>query len=82
LFQRGFTLIGGYYFGDGKCVAATFPVQDTNLSRGQPLAVGKLCFPNSTGSNAHVKPCSIGYSPDNSPTTLTNAHVSTLVKAL
>jgi len=67
---------------DGKCVTVTLPIQDTNSSRGLPLVVGKLCLLNSTWSNVHVEPCSIGYSLDNSATTLTNAHVSKLVKAL
>ncbi len=67
--------------GDGKCVAATLPIQGTN-SRGLPLMVGKLCFFNFTGSNAHVEPCSIGFNPDNWPATFTNAHVNKLMKAL
>jgi hypothetical protein len=41
-----------------------------------------LCIFNSTKSSVHVEPCLIGYSPNNSPTTLTYAHVSNLVKAL
>jgi hypothetical protein len=68
-------------FGDGKCVATTLLIQDTN-SIGLPLMVEKLCLFNSTGSNAHVEPCSIGFNLDNSLATLTNAHVNKLVKVL
>jgi hypothetical protein len=66
---------------DGKCVATTLPIQDTNSTR-LPLMVGKLCLFNSTRSSAHVKPCSISFSLNNSLTTLTNAYVSKLVKTL
>jgi hypothetical protein len=69
-------------YSDGKCVAATLHVQDANSSRGLPLAVGKLCLHNFVRSNVHVNPCSIGFSPNNSTTTLINAHVSKLVKAI
>ncbi len=67
-------------FSDGKCVAVTLPIQNTN-SRGLPLVVRKLCIFTFTRSSAHVEPCLVGFSLDNSLVTLTNAHVSKPMKA-
>jgi hypothetical protein len=44
--------------------------------------VGKLFFFNFKRSNVHVEPCLVDFGPDISPATLTNAHVSKLVKVL